>query len=458
MGEPRLAKQHSEKSSGDTFPEKTSHTAASQPFLTPYSRLIAVLLKRRLASVDYKERIRKAVADDHYFLAFQLLRVHIMGNPRKKNQSRWPQSLGSQIALPLAIILTMTVGIFAWYMASKGIGYQRSVLEKSITETAQSFKSMPLGFNGTPNKAVETFLLASTKPPIQHISITQMDGTTVISVIKPDNGKAYLYDDPQKLDAPEEIKPSKRKDGETLTYWLPVRSVDNTLYWLATKVSLSDLNRFQSSLISSAVVLSLAVIVAVMLVFVFATKKPFQNIKYAAMFAQNIANNAEAKLPLDNSAEELDELAAALNRISEDWHHQLHQHEETNTHLRMHKVAIDLHAAVSILNADGSIEYMNNLFCLASGYTDKELHGKNFSVLHSDHHDKQFYQHMWRCLTQGQVWQGELCQLNKRGKTYWVQCTIAPVRDHLGKHSQYIVIQTHSSRAHDRVSGVAASK
>lgn len=83
---------------------------------------------------------------------------------------------------------------------------------------------------------------------------------------------------------------------------------------------------------------------------------------------------------------------------------------------------------------------------MASGYEEKELLGKNIGILNSGYHDDHFFKNLWRTLALGRIWQGELCNRNKRGETYWVQCTIAPIKDHLGRPCQYITIQTLTSK------------
>lgn len=47
---------------------------------------------------------------------------------------------------------------------------------------------------------------------------------------------------------------------------------------------------------------------------------------------------------------------------------------------------------------------------------------------------------MWRYLTEGKTWKGELINRRKSGEIYWEEAHIAPVRDSLGIH-HYVAVK-----------------
>lgn len=104
--------------------------------------------------------------------------------------------------------------------------------------------------------------------------------------------------------------------------------------------------------------------------------------------------------------------------------------------------ALDQHAIVSITDLQGNITYANDRFCAISGYTRAELIGVNHRVLNSGVHDAGVFAHIWQTITQGQVWNGELCNRNKQGGHYWVAATIVPLLGADGLPEQYIGIRT----------------
>jgi len=103
--------------------------------------------------------------------------------------------------------------------------------------------------------------------------------------------------------------------------------------------------------------------------------------------------------------------------------------------------ALDFHALVSVTDNKGRIIHVNNKFCHVSGYTREDLMGQDHRLVNSSQHDKNFIRALWGTITAGQVWQGEICNRRKDGQLYWVDSTIVPLLDAIGKPQQYISIR-----------------
>ncbi len=112
------------------------------------------------------------------------------------------------------------------------------------------------------------------------------------------------------------------------------------------------------------------------------------------------------------------------------------------------KAAVDVHALVSITDIQGRITHANEKFCAVSGYQAHELLGQNHRLLRSGEHPPAFYRDMWRTISAGQTWQGDICNRSKSGALYWVHSTIFPCLDQRGKPWQYISIRTDISDIH----------
>ena len=104
------------------------------------------------------------------------------------------------------------------------------------------------------------------------------------------------------------------------------------------------------------------------------------------------------------------------------------------------RTVLDLHALVSITDIQGNIIYVNDKFCKNSGYTRDELLGKSHKIVDSDLHDQDYIKNALRTIAQSDSWQGEFCNRRKDGSLYWVDSTIAPLRDDDGKPRQYLSI------------------
>ncbi|GGK22934.1 sensor domain-containing protein [Salinarimonas ramus] len=119
-------------------------------------------------------------------------------------------------------------------------------------------------------------------------------------------------------------------------------------------------------------------------------------------------------------------------------------HEETMralAELGAYKAALDQHSIVAVTDREGRITYVNDLFCRISGYERDELVGMTDRVLKSDAHDRAFFAGMWRTISDGRSWRGEICNRAKDGSLFWVDTTIVPMRDADGAIESFVSIR-----------------
>lgn len=103
--------------------------------------------------------------------------------------------------------------------------------------------------------------------------------------------------------------------------------------------------------------------------------------------------------------------------------------------------ALDESAIVVFTDPDGVITKVNQRFCDITKYERQELIGKKHAMVNSGYHSAQFFEDMWKQITSGHVWRGEVRNKAKDGSHYWVDATIVPFMDAAGEVEQFISIR-----------------
>ncbi len=109
--------------------------------------------------------------------------------------------------------------------------------------------------------------------------------------------------------------------------------------------------------------------------------------------------------------------------------------------------------SVVITDLDANIRYVNPHFVKTTGYSREEATGQNPRILQSGLTPKETYDKLWKTLTGGQVWRGELVNKRKNGEFYWEEVHIAPVNDSAGAPMLYVAVKLEITQR-KRIEGV----
>jgi PAS domain S-box-containing protein len=112
--------------------------------------------------------------------------------------------------------------------------------------------------------------------------------------------------------------------------------------------------------------------------------------------------------------------------------------EQDEERLRLAASTFDTQEGIIITDIDGNILRVNQAFSRITGYTEKEIVGNNSNILRSGRHDTEFYQEMWRSLSEKGYWKGEIWNRNKNGETYLVWLSITSVKDENGITTHHV--------------------
>ncbi len=118
--------------------------------------------------------------------------------------------------------------------------------------------------------------------------------------------------------------------------------------------------------------------------------------------------------------------------------------EELRQAERLRKLSLAVEQSpesIAITDLDAQIEYVNEAFLRATGYTRAEVLGQNPRVLHSGKTPGETYEALWNTLAQGQVWKGEFHNRRKDGSEYVESAIIAPIRQDDGRITHYVAVK-----------------
>ena len=97
--------------------------------------------------------------------------------------------------------------------------------------------------------------------------------------------------------------------------------------------------------------------------------------------------------------------------------------------------------SVVITDLDGRIEYVNPKFTEVTGFTYDEAIGQNPSILKSGHHGTEHYTDLWKTITEGRIWRGEILNRKKNGVLYWEFASISSVKNDRGEVTHFVAVK-----------------
>lgn len=120
--------------------------------------------------------------------------------------------------------------------------------------------------------------------------------------------------------------------------------------------------------------------------------------------------------------------------------------ERKANHLELEKLSLAVKyspSAVIIINKDREVEYVNPKFSSITGYSFDEAQGGYPHILRPDLSSNDISDDLWKTLSKGLDWRGEVEYKKKNGEFYWAQELIVPVLDEGGRGtiSHFVALQ-----------------
>ncbi|WP_066168854.1 EAL domain-containing protein [Aliarcobacter cryaerophilus] len=115
-----------------------------------------------------------------------------------------------------------------------------------------------------------------------------------------------------------------------------------------------------------------------------------------------------------------------------------------------YKKAIDESSIVSKTDKNGLITFVNKKFCEISGYEEDELIGKNHSIIRHPSMTKEFFNNLWKTITNKEIFKGVIVNKKKNGTVYYVDTTIIPILDENKNIEEFIAIRHDITKVYEQ--------
>ncbi len=191
------------------------------------------------------------------------------------------------------------------------------------------------------------------------------------------------------------------------------------------------------------------VFIAVLLLAVTIANKLVNPLRELARASQQVAKGHLNQKVTVEDKNEIGQLADAFNHMLISRQEHEVEIEDSNKKIQQaldnlaeQSFALDQHAIVEVTDISGNIRFANEKFIAISGYSHDELIGQNHRITNSGYHPDEYFSEMYKTITSGNVWHGEICNRSKDGNRYWVDTTIVPFNDRNGTPKSYITIRS----------------
>ncbi|HZW24079.1 MAG TPA: PAS domain S-box protein [Gallionella sp.] len=135
------------------------------------------------------------------------------------------------------------------------------------------------------------------------------------------------------------------------------------------------------------------------------------------------------------------EMAQDIDYALDNFGHEVKRKQAEDALRKLSLVVEQSPNSIVITDLDANLEYVNEAFVRATGYSREEAIGQNPRILHSGKNPRAIYDEMWAHLTRGETWRGELINRRKDGSEYVEAILVSPVRDTGGRTTHYLAIK-----------------
>jgi diguanylate cyclase (GGDEF)-like protein/PAS domain S-box-containing protein len=187
---------------------------------------------------------------------------------------------------------------------------------------------------------------------------------------------------------------------------------------------------------------AVVLLLIVLAVIVAATIAFFVTLKMSEEVRTRIEAEREVRVLNRSLEQRVEERTKDLARANQQLTDEIAERKSAEDRLLLQAAALQAAAnSVVITDVTGKILWVNSAFTRTTGYRAEEVQGQNPRLLKSGKHDDSFYANLWKTITSGEVWHGEVTTRRKDGSLFEEEMTITPVRAASGEITHFVAIK-----------------
>ncbi|HEY6011025.1 MAG TPA: PAS domain S-box protein, partial [Nitrospirota bacterium] len=292
-----------------------------------------------------------------------------------------PKRLQYQVGVIVSALLIGTIGLYAWRTAVMQSSASMRAIESQATVMGKSIANLSMNYLLTEDYAsMQTLLLKIAEfPDVLSISVARRNGAVLSRVVHPDHAPPRAQYDLQPLPTPSGESPVIVRNDERIIVWHPI--IERTpMGWVAIEYSLRSITDLRKRIWRDTIIAALLVLTASAGLILVLLNRPLQAIRQLTNFAKRMDEERGATVEVDAGAEEIAQLASALNTTSTKLLEQERLLRESAEHLerlRQRNLLI-LHSAgegIVGLDLNGNHIFVNSAASRILGYGVDELIG-----------------------------------------------------------------------------------
>ncbi len=132
---------------------------------------------------------------------------------------------------------------------------------------------------------------------------------------------------------------------------------------------------------------------------------------------------------IDNFTKQVNKLIEYLGNKDKKTNSLIDTLEDSNKSLEEYQKAVDASAIISKFDKNGIITYVNDKYLESSGYEEIELTGKQYNYIKHNSMEDEFFDNLWKTISNKTIWTGEIKNYNKKHGEYYTSSIIVPILD-----------------------------